>query len=346
MLKRSRFLVLPAVGLAALLLGPPAAHGYGGDTHYYLRFALALEACFDWDEAHVIASADYLIDKNRSTTAEKHPFQEHNKINWHAFNRNEERFNELWERVLVEDDPELQLVKLGQFLHYISDWESHFGYGTRMGHGVATVRGKDPDSLGANHMNNWRMLDQTIDHMVKVCVARGRSPWRGDDPDLFRSNLYKELAGEALLDEMFAYNTRKWKSWGVRGKKGKQILARNHLLIEQLIERRSEGSSSRGVPEDFTPGDPERGLPPPIGLRYDKNGALLEVYGVELELPTKKTSKPISSTTLNRRSARATISISRAIWRYGSRTPISSMTAGWSPCASRTWAAASPKAVP
>ena len=279
-----RVLVPLALCFAALLVDPSLAHGYGGDTHYYLRYALALEACFDWDEAHLIASADYMVDKNRSTTAEKHPFQEHNKINWHAFNRNEERFNALWERALAEDDPELQLVKLAQFLHYITDWESHFGYGTRIGHGIATVRGKDPDSLGANRMNNLRMIDQTIDHMVEVCVARGRNPWRGDDPDLFRSNLYKELATESILDEMFVYNTRKWKTWGVRGKKGKEILAKNHLLIEQFIERRSKRVPGRGVPADFTPGDPERGLPPPIGLRYDKDGRLLEVYGVEIEL--------------------------------------------------------------
>jgi hypothetical protein len=49
-----------------------SALGYGGDTHYYLRFAEALETCFSWDEAHLIASAEYLVDKNRTTTAEKH----------------------------------------------------------------------------------------------------------------------------------------------------------------------------------------------------------------------------------------------------------------------------------
>ena len=270
-------------GLLLFLL-PTLPRGYGGDTHYYLCFASALGACFDWDEAHLIASANYLIDKNRTTTAEKHPFKTHNKINWHAFGRDEERFNALWERVLIEKDPTLQLVKLGQFLHYISDWESHYGYGVRMGHGVGTFVGQDPDSLGANRMNNWRMIDQTIDHMVKVCVARGRETWRGGDPDLFRSNLYKELAGEEILDEMFLYNSRKWKSWGVRGKKGKEILAKNHLLIEQVIEKRLKKLPDRGVPEDFTAGDPDRGIPPPIGLRFAQNGDLLEIYGVEIEL--------------------------------------------------------------
>jgi hypothetical protein len=273
-----------AAFLTLILMVPSLAHGYSGDVHYYLTFATSLAACFDWDEAHLIASANYLVDKNRATTAEKHPLQTHNKINWHAFDRNEERFNALWERALAEEDPNLQLVKLGQFLHFISDWESHYGYGVRMGHGAATILGKDPDSLGANRMNNIRMIDQTIDRMVQVCVARGREPGRGGDPDLFRSNLYKELAGETLLGEMFLYNSRKWKSWGVRGKKGKQILAKNHFLIEQLIEKYAPMMSDRGIPDDFKPGDPDRGIPPPIGLRYDKNGELLEVYGVEIEL--------------------------------------------------------------
>jgi hypothetical protein len=274
--------VFYALFVPCLLLPAPVL-GYGGDTHYYLRFASALEACFDWDEAHLIASADYLVDKNRSTTAEKQPFQKYNKIHWHAFGRDEERFNELWERVLAETDPDLQLVKLGQYLHFITDWESHFGYGVRMGHGIATFMGRDPDSLGANRMNNLRMIDQTIDHMIAVCVARGDDVWEGDR-DLLRAGLYKSLADENLLDEMFLYNSRKWKSWGVRGKKGRKILARNHLLIEQLIQARSAGHPERGVPEDFAPGDPDHGLPPPIGLRYEQDGTLVEVYGVELEL--------------------------------------------------------------
>ena len=103
-----------AVACAVLLLVvPTSALGYGGDTHYYLSFSSSLAACFDWDEAHLIASANYLVDKNGSTTAEKHPLQTHNKINWHAFGKDEERFNALWESVLAEPDPILQLVKLG-----------------------------------------------------------------------------------------------------------------------------------------------------------------------------------------------------------------------------------------
>jgi len=279
-----RLFVRTAACVALLVVIPSVALGYSGDTHYYLAYASALVACFDWDEAHVIASANYLLDKNRTTTAEKHPFKTHNKINWHAFGRSEERFNVLWERVLAEEDPTLQLVKLGQFLHFISDWESHYGYGVRMGHGVNSIMGKDPDSLGANRMNNLRMFDQTIDHMVEVCVARGREAWRGGDPDLFRSTLYRELVGEELLEEMYLYNARNWKRFGVLTKKGKEILAKNHLLIERLIEKYGLRYPDRGIPEEFTPGDPDHGLPPPIGVRYDKSGELEEIYGVEIEL--------------------------------------------------------------
>ena len=71
-----------AVVCAVLLLAVPTiAHGYAGDTHYYLSYATSLAACFDWDEAHLIASANYLVDKNRTTTAEKHPLETHDKIN-------------------------------------------------------------------------------------------------------------------------------------------------------------------------------------------------------------------------------------------------------------------------
>ncbi len=260
----------------------PRAWAYGGDTHYYLRFASALDTCFDWDEAHLIASADYLVDKNRTTTAEKHPLKKHNKINWHAFSRNQERFNELWERVLQEQNRELQLVKLGQFLHYTSDWESHYGHGVRMGHGIPTMFARDPDSLGNDESNNVRMIDQTIYHMLRVCAAWGRTP--EGDADLALVDVYWELADEPLMDVLFDTNTPRWKRWGKRWKMGKEILRRNHQLIEELIAKRGAGRPERNIPDDFTPGDPEKGLPPPLGLRYDKDGELQEILGVEIEL--------------------------------------------------------------
>ncbi len=266
---------------AFLLVGSSRLLGYGGDTHYYLRFASALETCFNWDEAHLIASADYMLDKNRATTAEKQPVQRYNKIHWHAFGRSEERFNELWQRVEQEEDAELQLVKLGQFLHFVSDWESHYGFGVRMGHGLQTIFGFDPDSLANDAMNNSRMVGQTLVHMVKVCVLQGRM--RGD-PNQYIAELAEDLEDEPLVRRLYEFNSRKWKRFGRRGRRGKAILRKNHLLIEQLIERRGGEHPERNIPVDFTPGDPERGLPPPLGIRYDRNADVVAVYGAEIEL--------------------------------------------------------------
>jgi hypothetical protein len=232
------------LGLLLVLFSVTSVLGYGGDTHYYLRFATALETCFTWDEAHLIASADYLVDKNRTTTAEKHPLKKHNKVNWHAFGRDQERFNVLWERVLTEQDEELKLVKLGQFLHFASDWESHYGYGVRMGHGVPTIFARDPDSLGNHKPNNARMIGQIAYHMFAVCSEWGREPEAANDPDRALVDIHWEYLDEPLMDALFESNTPRWN----------------------------------------TPGDPERGIPPPLGIRYDQDGELVEILGVEIEL--------------------------------------------------------------
>jgi hypothetical protein len=276
--------IKPIVLALSITAWATGAWGYAGDTHYYLRFATALETCFDWDEAHLIASADFLVDKNRTTTAEKHPAKKHNKINWHAFGSDQERFNALWERVLAEKDDELALVKLGQFLHFASDWEAHHGYGVRMGHGVPTIFARDPDSLGNDRENNLRMIDQTAYHMLQFCAARERLPDAGNDANRAIVDIYWELLDQPVMDKLFDSNTPRWKKWGKRWKMGKRILAENHLLVEELIALRAEQYPERDIPEDFTPGDPEKGLPPPLGVRYDKDGELLEVLGVEVQL--------------------------------------------------------------
>ena len=273
--------IVLALSLAAWATG---AWGYAGDTHYYLTFGMALETCFDWDEAHLLASADFLVDKNRTTTAEKHPVKKYNKINWHAFGSDQERFNALWERVLAEKDEELALVKLGQFLHFAGDWEAHHGYGVRMGHGVPTIFANDPDSLGNDRGNNLRMIDQTLYQMLQVCAAWGRLPDDGNDADRAIVDIYWKFIDHPVMDKLFESNTPRWKKWGKRWKMGKRILAENHLLVEEMIALRAEQYPEREIPDDFTPGDPEKGLPPPLGVRYDKDGELVEVLGVEVQL--------------------------------------------------------------
>jgi len=279
----SRSLSLVSLVLLFLFGFSAVAGAYAGDTHYYLRFATALLAGFDWEEAHLIASADYMIDRNRSTHAEKNPAQRHNKANWHAFQRSESRYFELWERVLGESDPERQLIVLGQFLHFAADWEPHGVFGVRLGHGISTIIGHDPDSLGNDAMNNQRMVLQTMDFMMRFRKHSGR-PVAGGDPDRALARLFLELENEPLMDELYMINSPRWKTWGVRGKKGKRILSRNHLLIERLIRAWGETHPELKVPDDFTPGDPEKGLPPPIAMSYRKDGEITAVYGVEVEL--------------------------------------------------------------
>ena len=272
------------LGVLLMVASSPCIWGYAGDTHYYLRFGSALETCFSWDEAHLIASADLMLDKNRTTVAEKHPFKKYNKVYWHAFSHDQARFNELWKRVLTEEDPESKLIKLGQFMHYITDWEPHFGWGIRLGHGVTTFLVNDPDSLGYDEMNNQRMISQSLYHMLMVCSEWGREPESGNDPDRALVEIYWDLIDDDLMQRLFDTNTPRWKKWGKRWKAGKEILAENHLLVERLIERRATGMPGRDIPADFTPGDPERGIPPPIGLRLDKDGNVTAVLGVETQL--------------------------------------------------------------
>ena len=268
-----------------LVVTSTQAFGYGGDTHYYLHFGIALEACFDWDEAHLIASANYLVDKNRTTTSEKHPFSRQCKIAWHAFGGSEERFNALWERVLAEKDRGIQLVKLGQFLHFVSDWEAHHGFSTRWGHGFDTLTGRDPDSLASDRSNNHRMIVQSLFHMLKVCEAREQAPAQQTERSLGRLMMTKSgpFVFDPRIEELFVSGSPNWRALG-RGKKGRKLLADSHRIVEELIEVRDEMRPERKIPEEFTPGDPEKGVPPPIGLRYDENGDLVEVVGVEFEL--------------------------------------------------------------
>ena len=80
------------------------------DSHYDLTFGFALGTCFDWDEAHLIASANAMLDENRTTVAEMSPFRKHSKRMWHAFGHSEERLNRLWFRAVREKNPKVRLV--------------------------------------------------------------------------------------------------------------------------------------------------------------------------------------------------------------------------------------------
>ena len=117
--------------LVGSLLAPPAARAFVLDSHYYLTFGLALGTCFDWDEAHIIASGNFMLDRNKTTKAEANFLKVRNKRIWHAFGHDDERLNILWARALEETDPDLRLMKFGQALHFIMDWEGTVNLGPR-----------------------------------------------------------------------------------------------------------------------------------------------------------------------------------------------------------------------
>ena len=80
------------------------------------------------------------LDLNASTVAETSLTKNWNKVHWHAFGHSQEQLNFLWQRVLAEDDLELKMMKLGQFLHFLQErvGEAHVNaLGRRAAHAEA-----------------------------------------------------------------------------------------------------------------------------------------------------------------------------------------------------------------
>ena len=257
----------------AILLLPGISLGYALDSHYQLRFGLSLSTCFDWDESHLIASADWNLDANGTTHAEMQPFQTKNKINWHAFGHSDKRFNELWLRSAAEKDLRLRLIKLGQFLHFLEDWESHEGYGIRMGHARDTYRGRDPDSLGNSSAKNHRMVQSALDHLLKTCEDLGRLNGNRDRELIVLMML---LHDDGLLGALFENSDPDWKRGKLGGVRPESvgIRAGNKKLVEEFIERQLLSVSEKNIPADFEPGT-EQGIPPHLAIPFDRDGNVI-----------------------------------------------------------------------
>lgn len=245
------------------------------DSHYYLTFALALGTCFDWDEAHLIASGDVMVDQNRTTVAETNPLRRRNQQRWHAFGHSEEDLNRLWFRAVRERDPDLRLVKLGQFLHFLQDWEAHAGYPRGLGHAMATITGRDPDSFARMRVRSTRMVIATLDHLGKMCAVLGRLPGGIQDPDIGILKMTEWIHADRLMIDLYEESSTRWRL--PRGKlntRGRRIVAENRLRIEQFIDRTARSQPEKKVPADFRPGDEEHGIPPALQLRFDREGEL------------------------------------------------------------------------
>jgi hypothetical protein len=261
--------------LACLLLQVSAeSDAFAPDTHYHLTFGMALATCFDWDEAHIIASGDEMTDRNVTTVAET-SLKKTNKRAWHAFGHSHEQLNVLWQRVLDEEDHELQMMKFGQFLHFLQDWEAHAGYPLTIGHALPTISGNDPDSLAKNQARTDRMVQASLDHMAMLCGELGRLPDGQTDSDLALFDNTEDTEDDGMIDDLIGSSKPGWraKGFGEFGEKGQAILASNKRRVEEYVDRilRARGVA---LPPDFKPGDPDHGLPPPIDLVYDEQGEL------------------------------------------------------------------------
>ncbi len=265
--------------LAALIAGgwAGAATAFERDTHYYATFALALTSCFEWHEAHLIASADVMVDGSRGTVAELDPTRRHNKTGWHAFGHSAERYYELWERVILQESEVERLIVFGQFLHYLQDWEAHAGYPIHLGHAKATILGHDPDSLAKSEARSRNAVQATLDHMALMCGQLDRLPKGVSHPDEVAAELLGRVHGNQLVEDLIELSDPAWRK-KVKGRltaRGSQIMAENIRRIEQYILDEIAPLAGKRVPADFEPGSDERGIPEPLELDFESNGRLL-----------------------------------------------------------------------
>jgi hypothetical protein len=287
-LRLARTLTFRVLLIALLLIAFSAeVDAFEKDTHYLLTFGLSLGTCFDWNEAHLIASADYMLDANRTTVGEMNPFRRHNKRNWHAFGHDEERLNQLWFRTVGERNPDLRLIKLGQFFHFLQDWQAHHGYPVGLGHAFATITGRDPDSLARRQIRTGRMLQATLDHLGKMCAEMGRLPKGIQDSDIGLLSMLEGMQKAGLLVDLIETSNPRWRvPFGSLSRRGQKIFAENALQIEQYIYDYVQSQSAKNVPADFRPGDDKHGIPPPLRLHFDRQGNLTE--SLDREIATSK----------------------------------------------------------
>lgn len=252
-------------------------HGWARDTHYHLTFGLATATCFTWEEARILASGDVGIDGNLSTRSERSMSRKHNKLNWHAFGHSEERLNALWMRAVDEDDVDLKLFKFGQFLHFLQDWEPHAGYPMSIGHALATITGKDPDSLAKNEARSARMVQSTLDHMAMMCAHLDRLPSRVPDPDLALLALADHITVDGLLRDLIDNSSPKWRARMSGGltPEGHDIVATNVERVERFIAKQVVPIAGDRIPDGFDPADDRKGIPPPLGIPTDRDGELI-----------------------------------------------------------------------
>jgi len=247
-----------AAAAAGIFGAAMPASAYFRDTHFDLTYALARTTCFSPEEAHWIASADWMVDQNGPTTAEASPFARDGKRLWHAFGHSKARFSELWARVPAAPTPERRLLALGQFLHFQQDWEAHAGFKSAFGHGLATLRGADPDSLGLDEAADRRMVQGSVAGLCRMCALLHRMGASDEDFDARVAELIAKLDESGLMDDLFRSSDPRWRErvLGGSSRLSREVLARNRSRIEEFL-----GGEA---------------VPPPIAIGYARGGVVAD----------------------------------------------------------------------
>lgn len=140
-----------------------------------------------------------------------------------------QREQELWQRALDEKDPKIQLVKFGQFLHFLQDEGPHKGFNKVTGHGSA---GHKPDSMGNDAEKTKEATKRTLDLMAQKLKHRGGTPRTIDfDKDV-----------QPILDQLIRQSTP-----GFGGNGGKDDVKNT---IRQKIKENLADKIPKGVKTD------------------------------------------------------------------------------------------------
>jgi hypothetical protein len=234
------------------------------DSHYYLKYALALHTCcYDAGESHLIASGDWGQDTNETTVA---GFNSGNNGKWHAIGPIEakrRRLADLEQRVRQENNPRRKLVRLGQLLHFVEDIYPHAGFGEIIGHATPTVTGNDPDSLASDRNKTEGMIRSSINYLLLFCD----SPMRSTDRRRRSRQLFNEIRQNGLIDDLINQSVPSWKSGnGTLGDDGEQIVDKNKQRIEEFL--RDQVSEKVSTIIDFD----TQGIPDHLGIEFDDSG--------------------------------------------------------------------------
>lgn len=256
--------------LLAVSIKPVAA--YGKDAHHDMTYSYAKTVGFSGEDANKIASADQAVDTNSETdgwTEGWIPYGDKEELKeWHACEDPDDpgyrnrRLNELRQQAI---GPPKDLVKLGQYLHFLEDYYAHkYVTASWIGHALDTITGNDPDSPATCLENYREMSYQKLAELY----------W-------FKQNVFKEsisgiLSIEDVINEVVAASDPTWKAWGWPWGPGQK---KDYETVTTEI---------REIWEEYLGEE----IPDPIPYEFDENGTLIgigdrygDLYVTELQVP-------------------------------------------------------------